>query len=798
MLKNMQMQHSQDLANFKMASQQENANQKMAHQKEMREIEAQLAAHALANPHSHQAHAVVLKNGIELQDPYKHLEIDIDVDPNRKRTEMNGGKESPPMTPSARVSEAKKGKKTCEESLSGGVQMGKEVDGLVEDLPYEEEGGKDATKEVLLQPATKVTKKSKPPKVLFDSQLVTHIPYPSRVIKSRENFKYAKFCDMLEKLEVTLPFTEVVLNMPTYTKFLKNILTNKRVLDDQEIVEIEEACSDHILQKIPTKLGDPGSFSISCVVGGVPISRALCDLLASVSVIPLKVARKIGIHSLAPTTMTLPLADRSVKRPLGVLEDIPVKVRKYLIPADFVVLDISEDSHTPIILGRPFLATGGLLIDVRNGRLTFRIEGDKVEFNLPNLMKGPKVERACTIEVIDEVVKAVAREESEIEEAFQISLHDEEMKEDHEVDDEILKKVKGLLPPKVQLKPLPPSLKYAFLGEGESYPVIINANLSEAQEMKLLKVLKAYKSSLGYNIEDIKELSPNLCMHRIMLEEGSQPKVKGLRRINPKMAEVVKNEVLKLLEAGIIYQITDSKSVRSFLGHAGFYRRFIKDFSKIAKPLTSLLLKDVPFVFDEVCLESFHRLKQDLVSAYIIRAPDWNLPFEIICNASDFAVGAVLGQVVDKRHHLIYYTSKTLDQSQCNYSTIEKEVLAIVHAIEKFRQYVVGSKVVVYTDHTALRQHMVKKDAKTRLLRWVLLLQEFELEIKDKAGTENVLANHLSRLMVEDHGIQDESGPFNEWLREYSLMGVSTTTPWFGDLANYLVNGFIPDELDSR
>ncbi|XP_074266645.1 uncharacterized protein LOC141589923 [Silene latifolia] len=160
---------------------------------------------------------------------------------------------------------------------------------------------------------------------------------------------------------------------------------------------------------MPTKLGDPGSFSIPCVVGGVPISRALCDFRASVSVIPLKVAKKMGIiHSLAPTTMTLTLAYRSAKRPLGVLEDIPVKVGRYFVPANFVVLDILKDSHTPIILGRQFLATRGVLIDVRNGRVTFRIEGDNVEFNLSNLMKGPKVHRANIVEVIDEVVELVA------------------------------------------------------------------------------------------------------------------------------------------------------------------------------------------------------------------------------------------------------------------------------------------------------------------------------------------------------------------------------------------------------
>ncbi|XP_074308292.1 uncharacterized protein LOC141643147 [Silene latifolia] len=590
---------------------------------------------------------------------------------------------------------------------------------------------------------------------------------------------------------------------------------------------MEEECSAHILNKMPPKLGDPGSFSIPCVVGGVPISRALCDLGVSVSIIPLQVARKIGIHNLAPTTMTLQLADRSAKRPLGVLEGIPVKVGKLLIPADFVVLDIPEDSHTPIILGRPFLATGGVLIDVNNGRLTFRIEGDNVEFNLPHLMKGPKVERVGTIEVIDEIVHEIAQEEAEMEEVFHISLHDEAMKEDHHVDEELLKKVEGLLPPKVQLKPLPLSLKYAFLGEGKAYPVIINANLSESQELKLLKILRNHRSSLGYSIDDIKGLSPSLCMHRIVLEEGSQTKVDGLTSINPKMAEVVKNEVLKLLEAGIIYQITDSKWVspahvvpkkggvtmveqedRTHLPTrpvTGW--RMCIDYRK----LNAATLKDhfpIPFI-DQMLerlaghvyycfLDGYSRLKEALVTAPIIRALDLNLPFEIMCDASDFTVGAVLGQVVDKKHHVIYYTSKTLDQTQCNYSTAKKEMVAIVHVIEKFRQYLVGSKVVVYSDHTALRQLMVKKDAKPRLLRWVLLLQEFDLEIKDKAGSENVVADHLSRLTIEDHGIQDKSVPINEWLRDDSLMEISTKTPWFADLANYLVNGFIPDDFEPR
>ncbi|XP_074321390.1 uncharacterized protein LOC141657892 [Silene latifolia] len=123
------------------------------------------------------------------------------------------------------------------------------------------------------------------------------------------------------------------MNMPTYSKFLKDILTNKRTLGDQQMMAMEEECSALLLNKLPHKLGDPGSFSIPCVVGVVPISRALCDLGASVSVLPLKVAKKIDICDLISTNMTLQLADRSVKRPLGVHEDVPVKVGKYLIPA---------------------------------------------------------------------------------------------------------------------------------------------------------------------------------------------------------------------------------------------------------------------------------------------------------------------------------------------------------------------------------------------------------------------------------------------------------------------------------
>ncbi|KAJ0629259.1 putative nucleotidyltransferase, Ribonuclease H [Helianthus annuus] len=212
------------------------------------------------------------------------------------------------------------------------------------------------------------------------------------------------------------------------------------------------------------------------------------------------------------------------------------------------------------------------------------------------------------------------------------------------------------------------------------------------------------------------------------------------------------------------------KWVRSFSGHAGFYRRFIKGFSVITKPLCNLLLKDVPFDFTDECLQAFHVLKEQLVKAPILQPPDWSKPFEIMCDASDTTIGAVLGQRVDKKPVVIYYASKTLSEAQLNYTTTEKELLAVVYALDKFRSYIWGSKVIVYSDHSAVRYLMEKKDAKPRLIRWVLLLQEFDLEIRDKKGCENAVADHLSRIPLE--GVDDPS-EINERFPDEQLLAVS-------------------------
>jgi hypothetical protein len=161
---------------------------------------------------------------------------------------------------------------------------------------------------------------------------------------------------------------------------------------------------------------------------------------------------------------------------------------------------------------------------------------------------------------------------------------------------------------------------------------------------------------------------------------------------------------------------TKVKGIRSIPGHAEFYQRLIQNSSQIAQPLTHLLAKDAPFVFTEECLQSFHTLKNALIFAPVIEPPDWHLPFQIMCDASDYVVGAVLSQSNDEKHYAITYASKTLTGTQLNYATTEKELLAVVFVIKKFRSYLVGAKVIVYTDHATLKYLFMRKDAKPCLI----------------------------------------------------------------------------------
>ncbi|CAM8902737.1 unnamed protein product [Rhodiola kirilowii] len=229
------------------------------------------------------------------------------------------------------------------------------------------------------------------------------------------------------------------------------------------------------------------------------------------------------------------------------------------------------------------------------------------------------------------------------------------------------------------------------------------------------------------------------------------------------------------------------RDIKSFLGHAGFYRRFIKDFSKKALPLSNLLQKDVPFEFTDQCRAAFDELKEALTSTPIIRAPNWTQPFEIMCDASDYAVGASSWSESGKEAHSDLLRFEDTGRGPEELFDHRKGAASRGFCLEKFRSYLLCTKVVVYSDHAAIRYLMTKKEAKPRLIRWILLLQEFDVEIRDKKGIENTVADHLSRLVREE-----DAGQITETFPDEHLYAISGKMPWFAPLVNYLVGGKFP------
>ena len=869
------------------------------------------------------------------------------------------------------------------------------------------------------------------------------IPFPQRAPPSKKSEEVDKeLLDTFRKVEVNIPLLDAIKQIPKYAKFLKELCTHKRRLKGDERISMGRNVSA-MIQPMPKKCQDPGTFTIPCVIGQSRFENAMLDLGASINVMPMSIFSSLGLGPLRPTGIVIQLANRSNAYPTGVIEDVLVRVQELIFPADFYILEMEAEtlgSSAPIILGRPFLKTARTKIDVYAGTLSMEFGDNIVQFSILDAMKHPVEEHSVFhVDVIDELTVEISRElygksieTSSLQDVVDSPrshecFHDDSsqqftklaeflMDDDFEtVDTEEEAHIVQMLaaeiasytqpqpsivqPPQLELKPLPDHLKYAYLGDGEQLPIIVASGLSDDQEQRLLQVLKEHKQAIGWTLADITGISPSTCMHRILLEEDVKPVRQPQRRLNPLILDVVKKEVTRLLQAGIIYPISDSewvspvqvvpkksgitvvaneknelvptrvqnswrvcidyrrlnqatrkdhyplpfidqmlerlagkshfcfldgytgyfqihiapedqekttftcpfgtyayrrmpfglcnapatfqrcmmsifsdlleecmevfmddftvygssfdscldslarvlhrcietnlvlnfekchfmveqgivlghvvsskgiavdpakinvitslpypacvREVRSFLGHAGFYRRFIRDFSKIALPLSTLLQKDVDFVFDERCRVAFDQLKRALTTTPIIQPPDWTLPFELMCDASNHALGAVLAQRVGKVPHVICYASRTLDAAQSNYTTTEKELLAIVFALDKFRSYLLGSKVVVFSDHAALKYLLKKPEAKPRLIRWMLLLQEFDIEIKDRIGAQNLVADHLSRI---EH-LSTDPLPIKDDFPDEHLLHVHTVIPWFAEIANYLVAGVTP------
>nr|GEU86231.1 reverse transcriptase domain-containing protein [Tanacetum cinerariifolium] len=631
-----------------------------------------------------------------------------------------------------------------------------------------------------------------------------------------------------QKPSIPYPFADALILMPKFGPTIKNLLTNKDKMYELARTPLNEHCSSVLLKKLPEKLGDPGKFFISCDFSGMDECLAMADLGASINLMPLSVWNKLSLFELTPTLMTLELADRSISRPIGVAEDVFVKVGKFHFPADFVVVNFDADPRVPLILERSFLKTIKALIDVYEGELTLRIGKEAITLNLDQTLRYSANYNDMTANRIDVIDMACEEYSKEVLGFFNViasgnptpyydpivsassptltpfgdsdflleevdaflALEDDPTSLEvyhsyFDMEGDILffeaflnddpslppptqgmylpqvqkelkiceaKNNKSSIdePPAVELKDLPPHFEYAFWEGDDKMPVIIAKYLSVKEKAALIKVLKSHKQAIAWKLFDIKGnkyccfLDGFLGYFQIPIDPKDQEKTTfmcpygtfayrhmpfGLcnepgtfqsHKIFKNRIEVDKDKVDVITK---LPHPTTVKGICSFLGHTGFYRRFIQDFSKIALPMTHLLKKDTPFFFSNECIKAFKTLKRKLTKAPILVALDWDLPFELMCDANDFAI-----------------------------------------------------------------------DAKPRLLRWVLLLQEFDITVRDKKGAENLAADHLSRLENPHQSVLDkkeinETFPL-ETLNMVFVRGDSNTL-WFADFANYHAGNFV-------
>ena len=403
-------------------------------------------------------------------------------------------------------------------------------------------------------------------------------PFPQVLRKKKNSVNQIEMLEVLRQVKVNIPLHDMIKQVPTYAKFLKDLCTVKKGLNVNKKNFLTEQVSAIIESKTPVKYKDPGCPTISVNIGGISVEKALLDLGASVNLLPYSMYKQLGLGELKPTSITLSLADRSIKIPKGTIEDVLIQVDRFYYPVDFVVLDTEPvavgPNHVPIILGRPFLATSNAIINFRNGVMQLTFGNMTLELNIFHLgkrhmhSKEDDFEEVCILDtILEEQANQQQVQEILTSELSECLIEHHEHQEMSLVQGYWRRKVEILPlltsdepkePQQLERKPLPAELKYAFLEENEQCPVVISSLLTTAQEHNLLHLLKKNKQALGWKIFDLKGINSSICTHHIYLEEESKAVRQPQRRLNPHLQELVRVEVVKLLQAGIIYPISDS------------------------------------------------------------------------------------------------------------------------------------------------------------------------------------------------------------------------------------------------
>nr|GEV58523.1 reverse transcriptase domain-containing protein [Tanacetum cinerariifolium] len=478
--------------------------------------------------------------------------------------------------------------------------------------------GTEVTKDQVQTPSSQSTAPVQPPVIQSETStsiskpVVAPVSAPMPNVKSstpyrlrrdnerrrdQANEQIEKFYEIFKDMSFEISFTDALILMPKFASTLRAVIRNKEKLSEMARTPMNEHCLAVILNKLPRKLGNPGKFLIPCEFPGMDESLALADLGASINLMPLYVWEALSLPKLTPTCMTLKLADRSVSKPIGIAKDVSFKVGVFHFPADFVVVDFKPDPRVSLILRRCFLKTGRALIDVHKGELTLRIENEAITYNLDQTMRYLANYNQMMANKIDVIEMACEEYSQEVLGFFDVTAsgnptpHDDPIVSTtsptltlfgdsdfllFEEADAFLGPEDDLNSPKINpfyydpegdillleailnSEPLPP------LPNHEQYLPSFKKEL-KVREAKTVKssvdeppeVLKSHKRAIAWKLSDIEGINSEFCTHKILLEEDYKPAVQHQRRVNPKIHDVIKKEVEKLLDAGLIYPISD-------------------------------------------------------------------------------------------------------------------------------------------------------------------------------------------------------------------------------------------------
>nr|XP_027122274.1 uncharacterized protein LOC113739242 [Coffea arabica] len=465
------------------------------------------------------------------------------------------------------------------------LRSGKEVQSL------KSKAARNGDEQVAEEPEKEKVRTPPPIPKTFD----INAPFPDRFAKTKKEESEKEILDTFRNVEINISLLEAIKQLPKYAMLLKGLCTNRNKLNLQDKVRVGENVSAVLQRKLPQKCKDPGMFTIPCIIGQKRIEKGMFDLRASINVMPMFIFKALNLGPLKETRVIIQLADRSNVYPEGVVEDVLVKVNEFIFPANFYIVDTNDDhsvNSAVLLLGRPFMSTARTKIDVHKGTLSVEFDGETITFNIFDAMKYPDDTESVNYAGITNSIVQDHLEQNFREDKLEFVLQQSKTNTNMESEDEkdtieaimslhslpalLDRSIDSFLPlptsnkrilpsveqaPELELKELPTHLKYAYLGGHNTLPVIIANDLTAVQEEKLLRILREYKPAIGWTLADIKGINPSVCMHQIRLEPEAKSVTERQRKLNPAIKEVVMKEILKLLELGLIFPISDSEWV---------------------------------------------------------------------------------------------------------------------------------------------------------------------------------------------------------------------------------------------